>query len=257
MNKVNYHWQSIQDIRSLPYDVAVHLSAQADVPFAFTSPSYTAQTNIFGTLNLLEVLSRSKVKHFIHMSSESVYGRAEYLPIDEKHPLRPTNIYGATKASADILAQTYARCFELPITILRSGTLYGPTMRMKQVVSIFLKQALEGKPITVEGGTQTRDFNYVSNYVDFVLTAIENPDKTIGEIYNVASGRETSIKELAELCIKVAKSSSKLTIKPFRPGEKGLRLALDISKAKSLGWSPKINLEEGLARTYEWLKGCS
>lgn len=130
-------------------------------------------------------------------------------------------------------------------------------MRLKQVVSIFLKQALEGKPITVEGGTQTRDFNYVGNYIDFVLEVIKQPEKTIGEVYNVASGRETSILELAKLCIKVANSNSELSIKPFRPGEEGVRLALDISKAKSLGWAPKVDLEEGLAETYDWLKSTS
>jgi len=258
ISRIKYHWQSIQDIRELPYEIVVHLSAQADVPFAFSSPNYTAQTNVLGTLNLLEVARKSKeLKHFIHMSSESVYGKAQYLPIDEKHPLQPVNIYGATKAAGDILAQTYYRCFSVPVTVLRSGTLYGPTMRLKQVVSIFLKQALEGKPITVEGGTQTRDFNYIGNYIDFVLEVIKQPEKTIGEVYNVASGRETSILELAKLCIKVANSNSELSIKPFRPGEEGVRLALDISKAKSLGWAPKVDLEEGLAETYDWFKSIS
>jgi len=188
------------------------------------------------------------------MSSESVYGNAQYLPIDEKHPLKPVNIYGATKAAADILAQTYHRTYGLPITILRSGTLYGPTMRLKQVVSIFLMQCLEGEPITVEGGDQSRDFNFIDNYVDFVLRVIEKGKQTVGEIYNVASGVETTIRELAELCIEVTGSESELTVRPYRPGEKGVRLALSIEKAKSLGWEPKVAISNGLKITADWLK---
>ena len=255
LDQITYRWQSIQDVRSLLAPVVIHLSAQADVPLGQTSPFYTAQTNIFGTLNLLECARRSKhLKHFVYMSSESVYGKAEYLPIDERHPLRPVNIYGATKAAGDILAQTYYRVYDVPVTVVRSGTLYGPTMRLKQVVAIFLSQALQNKPITVEGGDQTRDFNYITNYIDFIVTLLDKRDKTVGEVYNVASGIETSIRQLAELCIKVTGSKSKLTIKPYRAGEKGVRLALNIRKAKYLGWTPKVTLEKGLENTAQWLK---
>ena len=257
MKQIKYRWQSIHDVNHIKADLIIHLASQADVPLGGTSPVYTCEQNIMGTLRLLNAVRPSKTP-FIYMSSESVYGLASP-PIDEKTVLQPSSIYGASKAAADILTRTFNLAYHIPTLVLRSGTLFGEQMRMKQVVSIFLKQCLLGEDITVHGGSQTRDFNYISNYIDGIMSAIEgmlDKDKDlIGEVLNVASGRESTILELAELCAEITGSQSEIEVFPFREGEEGIRLAIDISKAMALlNWKPKITLEEGLLRTAEWLE---
>jgi UDP-glucose 4-epimerase len=263
-SRIDYRWKSgldleLEDIADL--DQVCYLAAQADVPLGISSPRYTFQQNVMSTVRYADLLSKSKnPPRTVYMSSESVYGVVpkEFQPIKEDAPLNPTNAYAVSKMCAEAVVRAYAAQYNLPVTILRSTTLYGPASRTKQVVPIFIRQALQGKDITVEGdGSQTRDFNYVGNMVEAIRTVLGREFAT--GTFNIGSGREVSIAELAEAVIsavsRVADTSSKVTYGPWRPGEKGVQLSISIEKAKeTLGYSPWMSLEEGLDTTVLWWK---
>lgn len=259
MGKVTYRWKSaldlsVEDLEGA--DVVVHLASQADVPLALASPRYTFEQNVLAVVNTLEVIrARRSDARYIYLSSENVYGNIPYerLPVTEEETLRPANPYGASKAAADLTCQSYERAYGMNIKVLRLGTLFGPRGRLKQVIPIFIQQALEGKPITLEGkGEQSRDLNYVTNVVDGIVRASESPAKGV---FNLASGRETKVRDLAETILKITGSSSKIEYKPYRAGEQGLRIALSIEKARAeFGYEPIVSLEKGLEETLRWLR---
>jgi UDP-glucose 4-epimerase len=237
------------------FDWVVNLAAQTDVTLAIASPRYTYEQNLLGTLALLEAVRYAQVKpRLMQISSESAYGAvpANRVPIREEEPLNPPNVYSASKAAAEMAVQTYVRQYELKTAILRCSTMFGEGASKWQVVPKFISRALEGLPIEIEGGDQSRDFNYVGNTVEAMSRVIQSDAQGL---WNVASGREVSIRELAEKIIELAGSKSRLVQKPWRPGEKGLRLVLSIDKAKrDLDYSPAVSLEEGLRRTIDWYK---
>lgn len=260
----SYLWKSAVDVSSndleFAYDAVVYLAAQADVPLAITSPKWTYDQNVGGVLAVLEAI-RKRSSFFttwpklIYISTENVYGHVppEKLPITEDYPFNPSNAYAASKAAAELLINAYATQFNMPAIILRSTTMFGENSRLKQAVPIFIRQALHNKPITLEGdGSQTRDFSYVGNTVEGIMLALEG-GVTHGT-FNIGSGQETSIKELAELVVKMTESESKIVETPWRPGEQGLRLSISIEKAKKeLDYRPRFTFEEGLQHTIDWL----
>ena len=259
MNRIDYRWQSVFDVHSLnDFDIVCHLAAIADVPYAIKSPFDTLYQNVMGTLTMLEALRRSdRVRRFIYTSSEAAYGSAlpEELPIKETQIFRPKNPYDASKASGDLLTLAYFRGFNCPTVIVRSSANFGPKMRQNQAISIFLRQALKGEPITVEGGEQTRDFVYVANFVDGITKAIETSKDIHGEAFNLGTGRELSIMEVAQKCVDVTNSDSSIETLPYRGGEKGVRIRFDITKAREvLGYEPTVSFEDGLRRTAEWMR---
>jgi nucleoside-diphosphate-sugar epimerase len=192
----------------------------------------------------------------VFMSSDSVYGYIpkEKLPATEDGPMNPANTYGASKAAAEMVIQAYNAQWGLPVMVLRGTTMFGEGSRLAQMIPIFIRQATRNEPITVEGdGSQTRDVNYVKNTANAILNALESPLKH--GTWNIGSGKETSVRELAELIVKLAGSKSEITNKPWRPGERGLRLFLSIEKAeKELSYFPTYSQEEGLVRTIDWIK---
>jgi nucleoside-diphosphate-sugar epimerase len=255
-----YVWKSAADILPEDFDDVsnvCYLGAIADVPLAIKSPIYTFQQNIFGPVHYMDVVSKLKnPPRTIYMSSESVYGRipAEKQPIIEETVLNPTNAYAASKASAEIIVRSFAEQFNLPVVILRSTTMYGPASRSKQVVPIFIRQALRGDNITVEGdGSQSRDFNYVMNMVHAIDLILNSKVKS--GTFNIGSGVEITIKELAEHIIRISGSPSKVVNGPWRPGEQGIKLNVSIKKAESLGYKPIYSVEHGLSETIIWIRG--
>lgn len=259
MGKIDYKWKSLVDVGPSDvsgYDYIAHLSAQADVPLAISSPEYTTTQNLIGSLRLLEAVRNSvsfgHLHNLLFMSSESVYGNNPHVPLTEDQLPAPTNAYAASKVAVEAYAHAYAVQFGIPIVIVRSTTMYGPKSRTDQVVPIFIRQALAGKDITIEGdGSQTRDFNYVENSIRGIEKAFLKGEG----IYNIGSGEETSIGELAQEIIRITGSASKIVSKPWRPGEKGLRLSVSIDRAKKeLGYNPTYTLEEGLTETVEWFR---
>ena len=258
VSRIKYLWKSADDLQLADLDgidSVIFLASQADVPLALSSPRYTFHRNILGLINVLELLRSSPKTRLVYMSTKNVYGIVppERVPIVEEETLRPSDPYGASKAAADLACQSYANAYGMPIVVLRGSGVFGPRSRLRQVVPIFIKQALSNSAITIEGdGSQITDLNYVGNLVDAIVLATQ---KNVRGVYNIAYGDDISILQLAQEILDTTKSKSKITFAPWRPGEKGLRLALSIDKAKrELGYSPKVSIREGLKRTVEWLK---
>jgi dTDP-glucose 4,6-dehydratase len=246
--KIDYRWGSCQDIHSLETSYVVHCASQGDVPLALSAPTYTVSNNVGGTLALLDAARRHDgLERFLLQSSEEVYGYCSRLPIKETEPLNPTNVYGASKAAQELLSMAYHHCYGLPVTVLRSSTIIGHGMRKTQVIPIFLEQALRSGCLTIQGtGAQSRDFNPVENHIDAIMAALAKP-RIAGQTLNVGSGEERSILDVAHACIGITDSNSRPTFLPWRPGEEGLRVVLDISKAQSLlGYTPRVSFIEAL-----------
>ena len=256
MKSINYIWKSAEDLNErdiAEIDCIVFLAAQADVPLVLSSPKYSFHTNTAGLINVLELIRAKKNTQLIFMSSKNVYGKAKNSLITEEELLKPTDPYGAGKAAADLMCQSYSESFGLPITVIRSSALFGPNSRLQQVIPIFIQQALKGNPITIEGdGSQSTDFNYVQNLVDAIVSMSES---NINGVYNIAYGKDYSIKDIADLIIKQTNSKSEIRNLPWRSGEKGMKLSLSIDKArKDFGYTPRISFEEGIGKTVEWMR---
>ena len=268
MNRIKYKWMSVVDLDD--YDIAInedidqiiHLSGVTDVPLANSSPKYTFQLNVDAALALFIAAKPADIP-VLAMSTENVYGAVppERLPATEDEPSRPKNSYAASKVAMEAIGHWVAVQGHVPVTILRSSTLFGPRMRTKQIVAIFTRQALEGEPITIEGdGLQTRDFNYVDNMVGAILKVTQLQQLSEHErlrgfhVYNIGSGVEMSVLDLVRKIIQLTKSKSDVIFKEWRPGEEG-RLCVSIEKArKELGYEPQISVEEGLQRLIAYLQ---
>lgn len=252
-----YVWKATFDIQPEDvkgYEVICAFNAQADVPLGFTSPAYTFYQNTVGLIYLLEAVKKAGCGKFLLPSSGNVFGRPPKIPIDEACPPVPHNIYSASKVSQEAIVWAYYRSYEIPVTIFRNGIIYGEGMRRNIFIYIWLKNLLQGKPIIVEGGDQTRDPCYVTDTIDAWILAIEAPkEKVTGEIFQVSRGKEYKVNDIAGICTKII--PGKIVYTDYRPGEKGQRECFDISKArKVLGYNPKIDLEEGLLKTKEWVE---
>jgi len=252
-----YIWKATFDVKPEDiegYEVICAFNAQADVPLGFTSPAYTFYQNTVGLIYLLEAVKEVGCEKFLLPSSGNVFGRPPKIPIDETCPPVPHNIYSASKVAQEAIAWAYYHSYGIPIVILRNGIIYGPGMRRNIFIYIWLKNLLQGKPIIVEGGEQTRDPCYVTDTLDAWVRAIEAPkERVVGEIFQVSTGKEYKVKEIAEICTKII--PGKIIYTDYRPGEKEQRECFDISKARRiLGYNPKIDLEEGLIKTKEWIE---
>jgi UDP-glucose 4-epimerase len=223
--------------------VIFHLAALLPQNSDFKNPFSIFNVNALGTLNLLNIAYQNSVRKFIYASTMSVYSEPpDYLPVDENHPTRPLTIYGSSKLSGELFCSAYSG--SLDITVLRYGGAYGLREHKHDVIYRFIRQALTNKLITIYGnGQQTTDFTYIDSIVKASISSME---RNKPGIYNIGSGQETSIKELAEKIIKTTNSKSKIVLvgkKTNRP----FRFFLDIKKAKKiLRYSP-VSLDEGLA----------
>lgn len=256
---VKYLWKSTLDLISEDvkgYEVIYDFAAQADAPLGFSSPIHTATNNIVGVYRLMECLKKYPPDKFIYMGSGTTFGPNQSLPINESAPQYAANPYSSSKHCAEIIAFSYHRAFDIPVTILRNGIVYGENMRQEIVVARFIINALLGKPLVVEGGAQTRDMNYVSNTLDALELILEaDADSINGEVFHCATGVETSIDDLAHIILDVTGSSSEIQYFSYRNGEEDVRQCLDYSKAyHTFGYQPKIFLEEGLFRTIMWFE---
>ena len=253
--QLDYRWGSCQDIHELDAPYVVHCASQADVPLSLSAPAYTVSNNVGGTLALLEAAKRHDgLERFLLQSSEEVYGYSPTLPLKEKQRLNPTNVYGVSKAAQEMLVMAYYHCYRLPVTVLRSSTIIGEGMRRTQVIPIFLSQALRGEPLTIHGdGNQTRDFNWVDNHIEAMVTALTSP-RAKGQTINVGSGEERSVNSVAMECVLATGSNSHIQYLPQRPGEQGLRVVLDISRAREvLDYRPRLGFADSLGRMRTWL----
>ncbi|MHC1747907.1 MAG: NAD-dependent 4,6-dehydratase LegB [Cellulosilyticaceae bacterium] len=238
-------------------DKVYHLAALIAIPFSYHSPDAYVDTNIKGTLNVLQAARDLGTDRVLITSTSEVYGSAKYVPIDEKHPFQGQSPYSATKIGADRLAESFYRSFGTPITIVRPFNTYGPRQSARAVIPTVITQLLSGKTVIKLGTlTPTRDFNYVKDTVNGFL-AIGRTDTTIGEEINIATQQEISIEVLANELIRQInpKASIICDVVRQRPEKSEVnRLLGSNQKIKSLtGWEPQYSLQEGLKETIEWL----
>lgn len=239
-------------------DEVYHLAALIAIPFSYHSPDSYVDTNIKGTLNVLQAARDLGTKRVLVTSTSEVYGTAQYVPIDEKHPYQGQSPYSATKIGADRIAESFYRSFDTPVTIVRPFNTYGPRQSARAVIPTIITQLLAGyEEIKLGDLTPTRDFNYVKDTVQGFIE-IAKSDNTIGEEINIATQRETSIGELAEELIRQINPNAKIVTdkQRLRPEKSEVnRLLGSNEKIKKLtNWEPKYTLETGLAETIEWFK---
>lgn len=249
----------LEKIVSSGMDIIIHLAAQIHVDRSIIEPRETYEANVFGTLNVLELARRYDVEKLIYASTSEVYGPAQYVPMDEKHPLDPPHPYGASKVAADRMCHSYIQTYGANVCIARLFNTFGPRQKdtgYGGAISIFAKRVLGDRPPIIYGdGKQSRDYLYIEDAVR-AYESIVKYKKPIREPINFGTGKDHSILEIANKIIEMFGKKGK--IKPVhvaaRPGEVR-RLVADNRKAKELlGWEPRCNFDEGLKSFVEWYR---
>lgn len=235
-----------------------HLAALIAIPFSYHSPDSYVDTNIKGTLNVLQAARDLETSRVLVTSTSEVYGTAQYVPIDEKHPYQGQSPYSATKIGADRLSESFYRSFNMPISIVRPFNTYGPRQSARAVIPTIITQLLSGvEEIKLGALSPTRDFNYVKD-IARGFVEIAKSERTIGEEINIATGKEISIGELAQELIQQINGNAKIICeeKRVRPEKSEVNRLLGCNqKIKSLtNWMPDYNFEVGLKETIDWFK---
>ena len=235
-----------------------HLAALIAIPFSYHSPDTYVDTNIKGKLNILQAAREQDLERVLVTSTSEVYGTAQYVPMDEKHPFQGQSPYSATKIGADRLAESFYRSFQLPVSIVRPFNTFGPRQSARAVIPTIITQLLAGKEkIHLGSLTPTRDFNYVKDTVNGFIKIYES-ERTIGEEINIATQHEISIGELAEELIRQINPNAKIVCdeERLRPEKSEVnRLLGSNKKIKELtDWKPVYSFEEGLSETISFFK---
>jgi NAD dependent epimerase/dehydratase len=239
-------------------DAVFHLAALIAIPFSYHSPDAYVDTNIKGTLNVLQAARLLGTERVLVTSTSEVYGTAQYVPIDEKHPYQGQSPYSATKIGADRLAESFYRSFGLPVSIVRPFNTYGPRQSARAVIPTIITQLIAGKTeIHLGALSPTRDFNYVKDTAEGFL-AIAKEERCVGEEINIATQHEISIGELANELIAQINPQAKIVCdeERLRPDKSEVERLLGCNaKITSLtSWAPAYTLEEGLAETIAFLR---
>jgi NAD dependent epimerase/dehydratase len=239
-------------------DVVFHLAALIAIPFSYHSPDSYIDTNVKGTLNVIQAAKDLNMERILVTSTSEVYGTAQYIPIDEKHPRQPQSPYSASKIAADCIAESFYRSFNTPITIVRPFNTYGPRQSARAVIPTIITQLLNGvTEIKLGDTTPTRDLLFVKDTVD-AFVAIANCDELTGHDCNIARGEEISIQDLAQKIIGQLNPSATIVQDDVRRRpEKSEVFRLNGSNEKIkkfTGWRPKYNLDEGLEQTITWFR---
>ena len=238
-------------------DTVFHLAALIAIPFSYHSPDSYIDTNIKGTLNVLQA-ARETGARVLATSTSEVYGTAQYVPIDENHPYQGQSPYSATKIGADRLAESFYRSFNMPITIVRPFNTYGPRQSARAVIPTVISQVLSGyKEIKLGALTPTRDFNYCTDTARGFLE-IAKSDKTIGEEINIASNSEISIGDTAKMIINKINPSVKIICdeERLRPEKSEVNRLFGCNKKifSLTNWRPNVTFEDGISKTIEFVK---
>jgi UDP-glucose 4-epimerase len=249
----------LEKIVSSGIDTIIHLAAQIHVDRSIIEPRETYETNVLGTLNLLELARRYDVEKFVYASTSEIYGSAQYAPMDEKHPLDPMHPYGASKLAADRMCHAYIQTYNENICIVRMFNTFGPRQKDSGyggAISIFVKRVLADRPPIIYGdGKQSRDYLYIDDALKAYEKILECK-KVIREPINFGTGKDVTIISVANKIIEVFDKKQK--IKPVhvapRPGEVR-RLIADNTRAKDiLGWKPTYTFDEGLKKFVDWYR---
>lgn len=237
-------------------EVVFHLGALIAIPYSYINPDDVVQTNVIGSLNVLNACRECGVKKIIHTSTSEVYGTAQYVPIDEDHPLNAQSPYAASKIGADKLAESFHLSYGLPVATIRPFNTYGPRQSARAVIPTIITQILTKSKVKLGAVHPTRDFNYVEDTVAGFISVAESPAST-GEVVNIGSGREISIGDLADRIawlmdrdVDIIYDASR--IRPEK-SEVNRLLANNAKARKLLQWEPRVSLDDGLRKTIEWI----
>jgi NAD dependent epimerase/dehydratase len=238
-------------------DIIFHLEALIAIPYSYIAPDSYLDTNIKGTLNLCQAAKENGNIRLIHTSTSEVYGTAQYVPIDENHPLQAQSPYSASKIAADAMAMSFYNAFGLPVTIVRPFNTYGPRQSSRAVIPTIITQIANGMDKIKLGDIKpTRDFNYVEDTCRGFISIIET-DKTIGETINIGSNFEISIEDTLNIIKELMNSNVEFVTdsQRIRPSKSEVfRLWCDNAKIEKLtGFKPEVDINEGLQRTINWI----
>lgn len=233
-----------------------HLAALIAIPYSYVAPNSYVETNVNGTLNIAQACLDNNVQRLMHTSTSEVYGTAQYVPIDEKHPIQPQSPYSASKIGADAMAMSYFNAFEMPVSIARPFNTYGPRQSARAVIPTIITQIANGKKEIKLGDTSpTRDFNFVTDTCAGMM-AIAQSEQTIGETINIGSNFEISVQDTLEIIKEIMQSDVKFIVdeQRLRPKDSEVfRLWCDNSMIKNLtAFEPQYNIRQGLEETINW-----
>ena len=262
LREVEFIPGDIADARSVAQAAAgcesvFHLAALIGIPYSYVAPASYVQTNIVGTLNVLEACRTHDVQRLVHTSTSETYGSAQYVPIDEKHPAVGQSPYSATKIAADKLAESYWLSFRTPVTTVRPFNTYGPRQSQRAIIPTIITQALAGGNLKLGNLDPVRDLTFVTDTARGFLAAAHSP-RTVGEVLNLGVGQGPSVRELVERIGKILGRPLQVEqqAERLRPeGSEVVRLISDNRKARELAdWQPEIELDAGLAATIEHIR---
>ena len=237
-----------------PFDAVVHFAAESHVDRSIADASEFVRTNVTGTQVLLSVARAEKLKRFLHISTDEVYGSTESGRFREISPIDPTSPYAASKAASDLLVMSYVKTHKLPAIITRCSNNYGPWQFPEKAIPLFVTNALQDKPLPVYGdGMNVREWLFVRDHCRALLAVLERGDD--GAIYNIGSGHEMRNVDLARLIlVKLGKPESLLTFVTDRPAH-DKRYSVDSSRLRErLGWAPEVPFEQGITDTIAWYR---
>ncbi|WP_232702142.1 NAD-dependent epimerase/dehydratase family protein [Halobacterium wangiae] len=233
------------------YDTVFHLAGVVSVQGSIEDPQQTFQVNTVGTQNVLERARRDNVDEVVYLSSASVYGKPEDLPISENHPIQPTHPYAATKAAGEDLVNGYAAAYDIGTKIVRAFTVYGPGQSSDNLVPMIIKQAESGGPVELGNTDPTRDFVHVQDLVRGIETLVESDGSSDG-VYNIGSGQESSVMDVVDAVLD-ALDKPDIDVNSDAGGRSSdveiERMVSDNSRIEALGWSPKFDLQNGITHT--------
>ncbi len=239
-------------------EIVVHLASLIAIPYSYKASSSYVDTNVNGTLNIMQAALENDIEKVIHISTSEVYGSAKYVPIDEEHPLQAQSPYSASKIGADAIAFSFFKSFELPLIIGRPFNTYGPRQSSRAVIPTIISQLLAGKTNLQLGSLDPiRDFNYVIDTCNGIISLINSSSNFLGETFNIGSGVGVTIKEVVDIISKIIniKPIIESDFKRIRPKASEVdRLVCDNQKIKNLiGFNHTFTLEEGLINTIKWM----
>lgn len=240
-------------------DVLYHLAALIAIPYSYRSPRSYVDTNVIGTLNVMDTARQLGTPRIVHTSTSEVYGTARTVPISEDHSLQAQSPYSASKIGADKIAESFHLSFGLPVATLRPFNAYGPRQSSRAVIPTILSQLSAGATEIRLGETRsTRDFTFVTDTVAAFIAIGEAPaSAVVGRVLNAGTGLEISIGDLAALILRITRKSAQVTqeVRRLRPVDSEvMRLVCDSTRLReATGWKPEVELEDGIARTAEWM----
>jgi len=238
-------------------DVLFHLGAMISIPYSYLHPYEVIETNVLGTTNVLLAAREAQVERIVHTSTSEVYGTADYVPIDESHPLKGQSPYSASKIGADKIAGSFYRAYNLPVATIRPFNTFGPRQSMRAVIPTIITQVLTRNELQLGNLDATRDFTFVLDSCEGFVQ-IASCDACIGDETNIGSGFEVSVRDVAKKVMKIVGREVPIVVdrERIRPEKSEVeRLFAGTEKAKRFfGWKPKHSFEEGLRLTIDWIK---